>query len=108
MSRWLAMVEEPATNSETLTDTLQEPSKSPLLQVPAGCRLDKSKSEAAKQANAETAVLCSIERGNHRPGVIATDTRLGATVTYQLIEHLKATGQLVQDRDGTLRFGKAS
>lgn len=102
MSRWLAMVEEPATNTETPADTLQEPSKSTLLQVPAGCRLANSDTEAADQTNHRTAVLSSIERGNHRPGAIASDTSLGVTVTYQLIERLERARRISQAPDGRL------
>jgi hypothetical protein len=49
MSRWLDLATQSETNGNSLTDTLQEPAKSPealrpppFLQVSAGCRGEKS------------------------------------------------------------------
>lgn len=60
--------------------------------------------QAEKQKMPETLVVAAIGAGKCRPGPIARQSGLGATVTYQLIDSLLKQGRLIQERDGTLRL----
>ncbi len=51
-------------------------------------------------SRAEAAILAAIHAGNHRPGVIATATGLGATVAYQFLDRMQAAGLVRVARDG--------
>jgi len=101
MSRWLAHAADVETNSNSRPDNPTKGDKSPDLEpntafcpLLSGCQVGVQKKE--------TDVLCSIERGNQRHGAIATDTALGATVTYQLIDRLIKAGRITQAKDGVL------
>lgn len=53
----------------------------------------------------EQSIFAAIRAGNARPGPIAVASGLGATVTYQLLDKLIASGRVRQARDGTLGVG---
>lgn len=53
-------------------------------------------------------VLCAIREGNLRHGAVATATGIGATVTYQLLDKLIASGKVTQAQDGLLSEGMPS
>lgn len=56
----------------------------------------------------ENAILEAIKSGAQRHGAVATDTRLGTTVTYQLLDKLIEDGRVVQGRDGILKLKEVS
>jgi hypothetical protein len=52
-------------------------------------------------------VLAAIRSGHRRPGPIARAAGLGATITHQTIEALRAAGRITQARDGELTEASA-
>lgn len=52
-------------------------------------------------ANLQTAILTAIRAGNLTPGAIATETKLGATATYQELDRLTKAGLIEMARKGT-------
>lgn len=56
----------------------------------------------------EFLVLRAIRSGITRHGAIATSSGLGATITYQLLDRLIASGQIEQAQNGILSEGAQS
>ena len=54
----------------------------------------------AGQRSAEIVILAAIRAGNHRPGAIATETRMGATAAYQTLDRMREAGLVTVARDG--------
>jgi hypothetical protein len=56
----------------------------------------------APKLDDEAAILLAIGAGRHRPGAIATATKLGATRVYQLLDKMQADGRIHVARDGQI------
>ena len=61
-----------------------------------------------KPMSDETLIVDTVKFGASRHGAIATKASLGATVTYQLIDKLVASGRLRIAKDGTITIGSRS
>ena len=82
-----------------LADLDHDPAERPsrVAHVARVARFPASESEASAIAEevSEAKVIRAIRRGSRRPGVIETTAGLGATVTYELLDRLRARGRLV-------------
>jgi hypothetical protein len=54
------------------------------------------------EQGAEIVILAAIRAGNHRPGPIARESGLGATLTYQAIDRMQRADRIEVARDGLI------
>lgn len=76
--------------------------KGPQVVEVAACRSQKTETSLSTGQGADIVILAAIRAGNRSPGTVASETKLGATPTYQLIDKLRAEGRISQARDGEL------
>ncbi|MCF8486116.1 MAG: hypothetical protein K9G71_12935 [Rhodobacteraceae bacterium] len=62
----------------------------------------------APKLDDEAAILWAIGAGRHRPGAIATATRLGVTRVYQLLDKMRDAGRVHVAPDGHISEGGVS
>lgn len=62
----------------------------------------------APKSDDEAAILLAIGAGRHRPGAIATATKLGATRVYQLLDKMRDAGRVHVAPDGHISEGPVS
>jgi hypothetical protein len=62
----------------------------------------------APKSNDEAAILLAIGAGRHRPGAIATATKLGATRAYQLLDKMREAGRVHVAPGGHISKGGVS
>jgi hypothetical protein len=99
----------PATTATTATSATNTP-KNPNLGGNVASVADVAGSTgeipfSKKPINDGALIVQTVQFGASRHGAIATATNLGATVTYQLIDRLIASGRLCIAKDGALSVG---
>jgi len=71
-------------------------------------RLARAKAQGSQnvpiaEQGVDAVILKSIDAGNNSHRAVSTNTKLGATVTYQIIERLMSVGRIIKEKDGVLK-----
>lgn len=63
-------------------------------------------SQSPEQTGAEIIILSAIWADNRTPGAIATATRIGATVAYQVLDRMRTAGLVEMARVGAFSLAE--